>query len=454
MADNSKAKFELPREFLLPAVVLAAIAAYATPLRALLPNSGQLAVAIGVFIFAVAGTVHVFRATAKPSVFENDNTPKPRFGRKAKALSVVVAFLSTIPVGVCSYWPSAPAEARSTRVSVQVNSPNDNRGSVTYQNSPGVVNGNIFYNSDKSDIEEKQAIENLIRDGHSEDVRESLVTKAKTLRLSIDSNEEPLAKKKAEYVETCNYISQLFYFNGRLTDSEWWLKKALEISPDNPTALNDLGGLYVEHNKRADAKKLYEQIIQTPDADDVEKDIADSNLGVVAMEDGEYDQAEKRFKHYLGISLKRNDMPAICGCYLNLGKVEMLKGQRAQAKDYFSKALNIAHISLSNPGTMATCLTNLGVICKDEGDLDGAEKQLRLAIDIAETDSRLREKALAQLNLAEVLLQSGELEDAKTNANDALARYKTNGVPDGQSILGGILERIDKAQKHNHPSSK
>lgn len=94
-----------------------------------------------------------------------------------------------------------------------------------------------------------------------------------------------------------------------------------------------------------------------------------------------------------------------------LGNAAFLRGDLAVAGEAFRRGLEVAE-HLGHRRYAAGCLSNLGLVHKDEGDLDAALAHLRRARAIADgLDDAVRSQVLN--NLATVLARRGELEQAE-----------------------------------------
>jgi tetratricopeptide (TPR) repeat protein len=447
MGEAEKPEFKLPKEFGFIKCVAADLAAFLVALRAIFSETARLPLAIAALILAATVAFYVWRAKRPASVFVPGGAPSPRFGLLAKVFAALLVCVAVVPFGLYFASRAAPDLPASQPLTLQANSPTNVRGSVNYNNSPGVVNGSVVYGSDSSISEELKTTNEMVKMGHSAQARGRLVDKANGLKVSIDSGEEPLARKKEKYVRFCNLISQLDQFSGDLNNAELWLSRALNVLPDDPASLLDLATVYASRGQYADATRLCERIAASPDANNAQKDGAASFIGIIELDRGHLDEAEKILKKALARCLAENYMDGICGCFLNLGKIAELRLKYDEALDYYGNALQFAHTSLSDPGRMAKCYVNIGTVYKRTGDLQQAEKNFRLGVLVAKTDSRGYELAIARWNLSEVLLANGNLLEARANADESLKWYRDNHVADGQSALVTILRKIDAAEK-------
>lgn len=118
-----------------------------------------------------------------------------------------------------------------------------------------------------------------------------------------------------------------------------------------------------------------------------------NNLGVYAMEHGDYSKAESNFRKAAGLKPDNED------AFINLGFLESEQGRPEEALDFLTKALKI---NPENPKTH----NNIGIIYSGLSELDSAEKHLRKAVQLKPG------YADAWSNLGNILKFSGKYSEA------------------------------------------
>lgn len=108
---------------------------------------------------------------------------------------------------------------------------------------------------------------------------------------------------------------------------------------------------------------------------------AQTSLGLINQNNGEYDQAIKNHLKSLAIKKQLGDRKSYSGSYNNLGNIYKYKGDYVKAIDYYSKSLKIRE-EFEDDNGIATSLNNIGVLYKDQKDYDKAiltfQKSLKL----------------------------------------------------------------------------
>jgi Tfp pilus assembly protein PilF len=463
MTVNQKAKFRLPIELAAPAAVLACIASYVDAFRHILPDRGQLALAFGSFAFVIACVAYVWRARAELSVFDIGGEPKPKFRLRTKLFSLFCAAVAAIPLAMNIFFASGEAVAKteSPVPAVEVNSPKITGGNATYNNSPGIANNFSLFNippdndgraTSDQDAAEDKTIKTLEMSGQSEEARSLMIDRINSLKLSIDSGEQPLARKIARYCLLCCQVASMYETKGQLHDAEIWTKKALSMSPEYVTGLIELAGIYTEQSKNDDAERLYRKVVSSTDAADDQKEVATADLGVILLEKGKIDDAEPIFQKTLASALKTNDFSSMVSSWIYLGKIALLRKEFKKAEGFFHDALDIAHKSECSPGSMAACYINLAMVYRGEKDDEAAKKALNQAIDIAQHEKLGRQEADAHLLLGNIYLAQGAIPLGGMEHQLALKWHKDNGVPwNGPNIIQITPDGADEVKTGSVP---
>ena len=135
-------------------------------------------------------------------------------------------------------------------------------------------------------------------------------------------------------VAPLNVLAMLYFEKGRYNEAIRLYKRALELEPDNPEVLNNLGYIYAEEEVNLDeAMSLVQKALKLrPDSGY----IADS-LGWIYFKKGSYDDA----LYYLekAVNVSPND-PTINE---HLGDVFLAKKNFQKALDLYRKALYLGH---------------------------------------------------------------------------------------------------------------
>ena len=114
------------------------------------------------------------------------------------------------------------------------------------------------------------------------------------------------------------------------------------------------------------------------------------NLGYVAQEQRQWEQAEQYYQQALQIYIEYNDRYAQAITYGQLGLLEQERLQWSQARDYLLRALEI-FIAFEDDHYIGITISNLADIWKASGDANlPAAVATALGTSIGETEKLLR----------------------------------------------------------------
>jgi tetratricopeptide (TPR) repeat protein len=204
-----------------------------------------------------------------------------------------------------------------------------------------------------------------------------------------------------------------------------YIKKALKLSGPNASFLVNLGVIYVDLGRSADAVKALKQALKLTPGDFT----ARFALGNALKSLG---RAEDALEHYRqAASLD----PRHAGVQNNMGSVFQTLGRLTEAAQCFRQAIALQP-------DHARAHYNLGVVLKDAGKLTDAAESLRAALRYAPT------LAEAHVNLGVVLHDLGDFEQAVTSARTAIALNPKDAA--AFNNLGAALRdagRLDEAME-------
>jgi len=135
-----------------------------------------------------------------------------------------------------------------------------------------------------------------------------------------------------------NYLSSgaLFFQRGYLEQAQVSFQQALHDDPDSAEALYGIGSVYLNQNKNADARQMFERCVKLkPNYPETLPD-AWNNLGVLATRDGNVDQSIEYFQQ----SLKIN--PHHLLSLENLGNAYRLEKRWNEAQEVLERALGLS----------------------------------------------------------------------------------------------------------------
>jgi tetratricopeptide (TPR) repeat protein len=164
------------------------------------------------------------------------------------------------------------------------------------------------------------------------------------------------------------------------------------------------------------------------------------NLGVVALNQGEYDVARTRFAEHLGNARKIGDRKLIGGALTNLGSVVYNCGDLDTAAELHAEALALAE-QVGDRRLASVALTNLGLVALARKDYPAARGHLRRSLDLAEAVGERRAVAESLEELAGVEAAAGEMDLAAVLAGASQALRAAIGAP----VPAPDLARINEA---------
>jgi serine/threonine protein kinase/tetratricopeptide (TPR) repeat protein len=252
-------------------------------------------------------------------------------------------------------------------------------------------------------------------------------------------------------------------------------------------ALNDVATWLCDRGRYADAKQLYDRVIQVNQAAGAQKDLAGACVNMARVLDlmGKPEDAEDYIKRTLEAALPIGDKNDEALALILRGKILAKQGHPREAEQQVQRALTLARdtqnqsteaIALSNlagyqsetdseralatyrvvlrlrrekgdqPAT-ATCLMNMGNVFLRSGNLSAAQGNYREALGI---DTQLKDKddiAMDLISLAEVDLERGNLRDAEDKASQAIQDFHENQDADNEAEATSILVRVLIAEK-------
>jgi tetratricopeptide (TPR) repeat protein len=206
--------------------------------------------------------------------------------------------------------------------------------------------------------------------------------------------------------------------------TEW--KKALELSPENDKAHNNVGLLLVGIGRFEEAIPHFEKTLKV----NPEYPAAHSNLGVALAGTGKLEEAIAEFVNALAVE------PDSAEAHNNLGRVLVRKGNLDEAITHFQKALELVPGSASVRHSLAQALTA-------KGSLDEAIAQFQKVLEISPEYPQIHQ------SLGRVLTLKGRFDEAIVHFQKSL-----EATPDSAEVHNGLgvalvqKGRLDEAIIH------
>ncbi len=254
-----------------------------------------------------------------------------------------------------------------------------------------------------------------------------------------------------------------------LSEAKFYFETALSIdrnisegSKSVANDLNNLGGVLWKMGLVSESRRLYEEaltILEKSD-DQINKASVLSNLGNVALEEGDLAKAEQLSSAVLAINEATfgSIHPGVAVALNNLGGINLRKGDYAAARAYFERALSIdtALYGESHP-SVSTRLTNIGGLLQTMGNFDEAELYFRRALKIDEEifGSESPDAGIGYTNVGGILSKKGLLKESRPYLEHALEisrRVFGNAHPKvalGLNNLASLYQDLGELSKAN-----
>lgn len=201
-------------------------------------------------------------------------------------------------------------------------------------------------------------------------------------------------------------------------EEAWTILADLESSDDARTcseALCEMGRIRSRQGHLEQASKLFEAALEKSKDLPCERAKALCGLGVVEGKLGNYGHAQELLERSALDAMAAMDQKGMLMAHMELGNIFVEQGMCREAINHFSKcAAGFGPVELTN------VYLNMGVAHAFLGELEDARTHLMNAVKLAEETGQPRSKAYALTSLAEVLIRTGQVEEAKEHCFTAL----------------------------------
>ena len=238
-----------------------------------------------------------------------------------------------------------------------------------------------------------------------------------------------------EYVSSVLAVADIYFNLDRLRDEETLLLAAIKQQEKNSLneglLLNKLGDLYTYKGEYTKAQFSLSQSVAIFKRDLNESSIplliANSNLGILYMQQGKYPEAQDLFEEVI----KRSDPSDGEGIYFsslnNLALVHQKLGQFEKAEHIFEqlRRQDSVVVGQTHPDYALT-LSNLSMVYNDEGKYNKAETLMLSSMEILRLNKQSERSVYAGKlnNLAKVYMTSGHPDQSISLYLQAIAIYK------------------------------
>ena len=176
------------------------------------------------------------------------------------------------------------------------------------------------------------------------------------------------------------------------------------------------------------------------------------NLGIIAIHQGQLDQAQKYFTQALEIRRPLQDNQGINRALGNLGRIAEMRGDLKSAEGYYQQSLSIAR-EIGDLSATAYALGNLSSLYSSEGQRPKARRYMEESLELSR---KIGDKIAIASNLANLGIfefDAGNLAAARKDWEEAAAGFADSGHKSGVAqvhvLLGSMLY-----QQGDHTAAK
>jgi tetratricopeptide (TPR) repeat protein len=227
-----------------------------------------------------------------------------------------------------------------------------------------------------------------------------------------------LTPSKPKYAQAVSFVkAKAASLVGRY-ETAWSLLEGISSEGEarsRADAYVEMGRIRSKQGELKEASKLFERALEIGTDSPASRARSLRGLGVVESKLGNYAKAQDLLERSARDAMAAMDSKGMLLAHMELGNVFIGRGMCEEAIDHFSKcAAGFGPVELTNVHV------NLGVACATLGRSEEARVHLENAVKLADETGQPRAKAYALTSLAEVLVRSGALDQAKESCFRAL----------------------------------
>jgi non-specific serine/threonine protein kinase len=238
---------------------------------------------------------------------------------------------------------------------------------------------------------------------------------------------------------------------GSVSEGVHWLRQvAEETSLPEPLRAKaySAGAVCAQHMGDSDeSTRMHRRSLELCLAQGNESGAADclSNLGVISLNTGRYEQAIELFEQALAHRRRLGDVGRAANCLINLGAVLLYVGRLDRAHANCLEALRLKE-KVGDEWGRGAAIDNLGLVALARGDLDEAELRIEEALALWRTLGDFRGTGRALVYRGQAALARGENERARSwFAEGAAMLHRIGARPLLVEALEG-LARVSAAE--------
>jgi predicted ATPase/DNA-binding SARP family transcriptional activator len=173
-------------------------------------------------------------------------------------------------------------------------------------------------------------------------------------------------------------------------------------------------------------------------------------MGILAAEQGDFDQAEPQFKAALEAGRAVGAMRAISSALVNLGTMAFYAGKLAEARDLYKESIDY-FASFGDLRGQALAKENVGLMALTADDVPEAVTWLTDALELAREVGDDREIGAASRSLAAAMIELGDTAQAASLLAESLALARELGEPHGIAVsldtFAGLAATAGEAER-------
>ena len=264
---------------------------------------------------------------------------------------------------------------------------------------------------------------------------------AESFDYNFDTSHE-YAIQSLKYAEKSNYtkgivqaftdIGLYYYFTGNYKNARRYYLQAIErCGNDNfgnyPSyTLTRLGNLYRVQAVFDSARYYYEASLQALKGKkgDVAFSSVHYNLGILAMDQSDYEAALSNLRIALAIRSKKGDSLVIAECWKSIGQVYQGRSMFDSAVYYYERSFGVAN-RYQDPELQMFYYINRGEIYFANGDYQRASRNFLHALELLKTHDFKRYHAIVLARIAQVYDAQGDFKQAIEHLLQALRIHES-----------------------------
>ena len=212
--------------------------------------------------------------------------------------------------------------------------------------------------------------------------------------------------------------------------------------------------LYLDLQRYSEARESYQTLISFIESSEVDTQSKQSilatiyhQLGIVAQELRDFEQARSHFQQALDIQIEFNDRFSQASTYHMLGRVAQELRDFEQAQSHFQQALDI-QIEFNDRYSQASTYHQLGIVAQELRDFEQAQALFQQALDIQIEFNDRYSQASTYHQLGRVAQELRDFEQARSLFQQALDIKIEFNDRFSQASTYGQLGDIERAQEN------